>query len=365
MKYYILTLTIVIFFNSCSNQPEVTFSCMPKTELIESTFDELPNWDKQDYKKALVSFKNSCKTKKTQKIYSDICVKAQNISNFKEFFTKEFKAYKIVSTLKEDSGLLTGYYEASLNGSRLRHGKFIYPVYERPDDLVVVDLSSIYPELKNYRLRGRISNGKLVPYYKRSEANSKALNAKTICYVDSKIDLFFLEVQGSGRVTLDNGETIYVGFSNQNGYRYSSIGKYLVKNGEIKEKEVSLQSIKSWLLNNPSRVDEVLNHNNSMIFFKQRQTAASGSLGLSLTPNRSIAVDKSYIPLGSMLYLSSTIGNQPINKIVMAEDTGGAIKGAVRADMFLGFGNDAMSKAGKLKSKLKLWIFMPKDEGSN
>jgi len=361
MKYYISLFILVILFSACSKSPDVVFTNMPNTLLEESPVNELPNWNDEDYAKALSSFINSCKTKKSQKIYADLCTKAEDTVDPKLFFTQEFKAYKIISDDEENLGLLTGYYEASLKGSLTKKDPYLYPVYEQPEDLIEVDLSSIYPELKNYRLRGRVNGSKLVPYYIRSETNDKPLDAKIICYVDSKIDLFFLEVQGSGRVMLDNGEEIYLGFANQNGHRYRSIGRYLVNKGEIELKDVSLQTIKAWLLKNPSRVDEVLNYNKSMVFFKKSKTAASGSLGLELTPNRSIAVDRRYIPLGTMLYLNSKIDEKNISRLVIAQDTGGAIKGAVRADMFLGFGDEAMNTAGKLKSELKLWVFMPKN----
>jgi membrane-bound lytic murein transglycosylase A len=130
--------------------------------------------------------------------------------------------------------------------------------------------------------------------------------------------------------------------------------------------KISLQTIRTWFKENPSRVDEVLNYNKSMVFFRQKETAASGSLGVVLTPKRSIAVDRNYIPLGSMLYLSADTKKESVNRVVMAQDTGGAIKGCVRADMFLGYGEEAAEIAGELKAPLKLWILLPKDakEGS-
>jgi len=306
----------------------------------------------------MASFINSCKSKKTQNIYKDLCQKAKNTIDKKTFFLQEFELLEMTS--KKSSGLLTGYYEASLKGSRTKKYPYIYPIYGVPKDLVTVDLSSVYPKLKNYRLRGRLDGDRLVPYFARGEREN--LDANVICYTDSKIDLFFLEVQGSGRVSLLDGSTIYIGFENQNGHKYSSIGKYLIKKGEIKRKDISLQSIKAWLLNNPSRIDEVLNFNKSMVFFKESNHAATGSLGLVLTPNRSIAVDKNKIDLGTMLYLESEIDGEKVKRLVMAQDTGGAIKGDIRADIFLGFGDEAMQSAGRLKSKLKLYKLLPKKD---
>ncbi|MCD6172477.1 MAG: MltA domain-containing protein [Sulfurimonas sp.] len=349
-----ITITILLFLG-CSKEPQV-----PKTHFVESGFDELPNWDKENYDEALSNFLNSCKSKKTKKIYKEICKKAENTKDAKLFIQQEFSPYKIYTKNLKGEGLLTGYYEPELQGSLKKTEIFKYPIYETPEDLIIVDLSSIYPDLKHYRLRGKLKGNKLIPYDTRKESASKHIPAKIICFTDSKINLFFLEIQGSGRVTLRDGKTIFIGYGNQNGHKYRAIGKYLVKIGALELEEVSLQTIRAWLDRNPLRVNEVLNYNKSVVYFKQRKKSASGSLGLCLTPMRSIAVDRRYIPLGSMLYLNADIKGENVSKIVLAQDTGGAIKGAVRADMFLGYGKDAMNIAGELKSPLKLWILLPK-----
>jgi len=333
---------------------------MPKTYLIQSSYNELPNFETENYKEALNSFINSCQSEKTKKIYGALCAKATVTKNPKEFLQREFNIYKIDNSDANKDGLLTGYYEPSLKGSLIKKEPYIYPVYKTPNDLISVDLSTIYPELKNYRLRGRVESKKLVPYFTRAQTQEGVIDADIICYTDSKIDLFFLEVQGSGRVILDSGETLFIGYSNQNGHKYSSIGKYLVSIGEISQEEISLQSIRAWFKLHPHRVDEVLNYNDSVVYFREKKHAASGSLGVVLTPERSVAVDRNFIPLGSMLFLDAKIDRENVSRIVMAEDTGGAIKGALRADMFFGFSDDAMRVAGELKSPLKLWIFLPK-----
>ena len=368
MKYILSILLTIILFLGCSNQPQVQknvviFEKLPKTNLIKSDFTKLPNWEKENYENLLATFLYNCKTSKTKKLYKQLCKKAKYIdSTFKIFIENEFTPYQVVTKSGEKDGLLTGYYEAELKGSLTKTKKYRYPIYETPDDLIVVDLSSIYPNLKNYRLRGRVVDNKLIPYYTRGESLSKKIPAKVICYTDSKIDLFFLEIQGSGRVILEGGKTIFIGFDNQNGHRYRAIGRYLVKIGALKLKDVSLQTIRKYLDENPSKVDEVLNYNKSVVYFKQRKNPASGALGVKLTPNRSIAVDRSYIPLGSMLYLDSKIDNKEVDRVVFAQDTGVAIKGAIRADMFLGHTKEAMEIAGELKSPLKLWILLPKDD---
>lgn len=361
MKYIISFLIVLIIFSGCSVKEYVKVESLPKTKLLSSGFDELPNWDDEDYESALENFKNSCRSGRTKKIYEDLCFEAQNVDNAKEFFLLNFEPYEIHTEDGDEEGLLTGYYEPFLRGSLTKHDQYIYPVYKTPNDLITVDLSSIYPELKHKRLRGRIEGNKLVPYFTRKEFSKIDVDAEVICYVDNKVDLFFLEVQGSGRVLLDNNETIFIGYDNQNGHRYKSIGKYLVKKGEIPLEDISLQSIRAWFEKNPNRVDEVLNYNNSVVYFKKKKQAATGSLGLELTPRRSIAVDRRYIPLGSMLYCNAQQDDTQFSHIVQAQDTGGAIKGAVRADMFLGFGDEAREVAGGLKAPLKLWIFLPKD----
>ncbi|MEA1891114.1 MAG: murein transglycosylase A [Campylobacterota bacterium] len=362
MKQILITFIIAIVFFGCSKESKIMFTEMPKTYLFESDFDDLPNWENENYKEALGSFINSCKTKRTKNIYGDLCNRALVNKNPKDFLHKEFNVYKIDSSSDKEEGLLTGYYEPSLKGSLVKKEPYIYPIYNTPNDLISVDLSSVYPALKKYRLRGRIEGNRLVPYFTREETLDGLKNADIICYTDSKIDLFFLEVQGSGRVVLENGDTLFIGYANQNGQRYRSIGKYLVKIDALPLKDVSLQTITAWLQDNPNRIDEVLNYNKSVVYFQERKHAASGSLGIELTPKRSVAVDRSFIPLGAMLFLDATVDKKNVSRIVMAEDTGGAIKGALRADMFFGATDEAKESAGMLKSPLKLWILLPKGD---
>ena len=362
MKQLLFIFIPLLFFIGCSKEPKVLFDTLPQTQLQESSYSSLPNWKNENYDEVLYSFMNNCRAKKSVNIYHDLCSSSQNISDAKEFLENNFTPYMIQSSDKDKESILTGYYEPELRGSFTKSETYKYPIYGVPKDLVTVDLSSIYPDLKNYRLRGRLDGNRLVPYYSRTELNKIDINAEVICYCDSKIDKFFLEVQGSGRVTLDSGETIFIGFGNQNGHKYSSIGKYLVRSGEISKEEISLQSIREWFKMNPSRVDEVLNHNSSVVFFQKRDRAATGSLGLVLSPLRSIAVDRRYVPLGSMVYVSA---KDSYTRIVFAQDTGGAIKGSVRADMFLGFGDKAGAIAGELKAPLNLWILLPNNMTKN
>jgi len=351
---------IILLLSACSSKHKLLFEVLPGTYLIKSEFTALPDFNQENYLEVLESFKNNCRSSKAQKLYGNLCTESEYVKDARFFLENSFTPYIITTKEDKEKGLLTGYYEAEISASLRKSEIYKYPIYTTPKDLIVVDLSSIYPSLKNYRLRGRVVENRLVPYDTREEAEGKPVNADIICYCDSKVDKFFLEIQGSGKVKLDNNKTIYVGYENQNGHKYRAIGRYLVKIKALKSEDVSLQSIKKWLLQHPKRVDEVLNYNKSIIYFKQRNQGATGALGLELTPKRSIAVDKKYIPLGSMLYLHSYIDEQEFNKIVFAQDTGGAIKGAVRADLFLGSGDKALDIAGKLKSELQLWILLPK-----
>ncbi len=366
MKLSLTLLFIILFFLSCSKECKVPqeakllFDFLPYTYLKKSSFDALPGFQNERYDEIVDEFLNNCQTKKAKKIYGKLCEEAKGTLNSKFFLTENFRPYLIYNDANSSDGLLTGYYEAEIHASKEKSNKYKYPLYETPKDLITVDLSSIYPELKSYRLRGRVVGNRVVPYDTRAESKKSMLNADIICYCDSKIDKFFLEIQGSGRVQLDDNSTIFVGYDNQNGHKYRAIGQYLVKIKALRLEDISLQSIKTWLENHPSRVDEVLNYNNSMIYFKERKQGATGALGLELHAKRAVAVDPKYIPLGSLLYMHAEGVDTNFSRAILAEDTGGAIKGAVRADLFLGTGEEALKIAGKLKSKLKLWILLPK-----
>jgi len=362
MKNIIYIIGIMFLIVGCSRESKVLFDTMPNTYLTKSTFASLPHWEEENYDKSLVSFVNNCRSKKAKKLYLSLCEKAKTVSDAKDFFQENFTPYLLSSQDDNSIGLLTGYYEPTLRGARVKSERYKYPLYKTPKDLMIVDLSSIYPELKNYRLRGRVEGNKVVPYDTREESVDNDVNATVICYTDSKIDNFFLEIQGSGRVILDDNSSLFIGYDNQNGHKYRAIGRYLVQIKALELKDVSLQSIRAWLEKNPSRVDEVLNYNQSMVYFAKRDQGATGALGLELEAERSIAVDRNFIPLGSMLYLNSQTDTKKIDKIVFAQDTGGAIKGTVRADLFLGDTEQALEVAGRLKSPLKLWLLLPKNK---
>jgi membrane-bound lytic murein transglycosylase A len=361
MKLIFLFVIFITLFTSCSQKELFYLQNHPKTALEATTFDALNGFEKDDFSVVLKTFQKNCQSTKAEKIYGELCKKAIEAENAKAFILENFRPYIILNKEKNTKGLLTGYYEASIHASYKKSEKYPYPIYATPKDLVVVDLSAIYPELKSYRLRGRVVNGRVIPYYTRAQAQQQDLNATVLCYCDSKIDKFFLEVQGSGIAKFDDNSSIYLGYDNQNGHKYRSIGKYLIESGILKKEDVSLESIKKWLQENPQKADEVLNYNNSLVFFSKREHGATGALGLELIPMRSVAVDRRYIPLGSMLYLNADYPEGSLKRIVFAQDTGGAIKGRVRADLFTGSGEKALKLAGSLKAPLQLWILLPKN----
>jgi membrane-bound lytic murein transglycosylase A len=268
---------------------------------------------------------------------------------------------------------VTGYYEPLLKGDRVRTERARYPLYAAPDDLITVDLASIYPELKTLRLRGRLVGNKVVPYPTRKEIEAPAPNGngysfkgKPIAWAEDPVDLFFLQIQGSGRIELPDGSHLRVGYSDQNGYPYQSIGKLLVERGELKLEQASMQGIKDWGAKHPDKLPELLASNPSFVFFRELPNGLSGplgSLGVPLSGGRSIAVDTRFIPLGAPVFLATTQPNSslPLNRLVMAQDTGSAIRGGVRADFFWGFGNQAGELAGRMKQRGRMWVLLPRD----
>lgn len=356
----IAIISVMVSFHGCEERPQIISSALPETYLQPAEFDGLPSWDEEDFTEMLELFKADCISGRTKALYGKRCEEAKTAKDPRAFFERSFRPYKIMTAEGEDSGIITGYYEPLLHGSYERSERYRYPVYGVPDDLITVRLDSVYPEIKGIRLRGRVEGKYLIPYATRADIEES--NATAICWVDDELSLFFLEVQGSGRIELDDGKTIFIGYGDQNGHPYRSIGKYLIDQGEIPRSEISLQNIRLWLQEHPDRVDEVLNVNPSRVFFQERDQSATGALGLELTPLRSIAVDPRYVPLGALMFMSTQdpLSHTPMERLVLAQDTGGAIKGEIRADLFWGHGEDAEKRAGKMQEPLGLWVLLPR-----
>ena len=217
-------------------------------------------------------------------------------------------------------------------------------------------------------MRGRLEGNKVVPYFSRGETREAAgLAGQEIVWIDNALDAFMLEVQGSGRVQLTTGETIRLQYEDQNGHPYRSIGKYLADQGVMPIEQVNMPAIRAWLAANPQRLHEVLDINPSVVFFREApledpSIGPKGALGVPLTAGRSIAVDPKFLPLGAPMFLSTTHPGTtlPLQRLVVAQDTGGAIRGPVRADLFFGFGAEAGAQAGMMKYDGEMWLLWPR-----
>jgi membrane-bound lytic murein transglycosylase A len=321
---------------------------------------------------AWTGFAAGCSAVGTKDPWREACAAAARIVNpsaetARRFFETHFTPFRVGSDSTGEEGLITGYYEPLLRGSRKPTGRYRYPLYGVPEDLVVVELGEQYPELKGMRLRGRLDGRRLVPYYDRAqiESGQAPLRGREIAWVDDAIELFFLHIQGSGRILLDSGETLRVGYADQNGYPYRSVGRLLVERGELTLEQASMQSIVAWARRNPAKVNELLNSNASYVFFRElpgSHAGPPGSLGVPLTARRSIAVDPRYITLGAPVFIATTWPNslKPLNRLTLAQDTGGAIRGPVRADFFWGYGELAAREAGRMKQTVRMWVLWPK-----
>jgi membrane-bound lytic murein transglycosylase A len=339
-------------------------------------WSRLEGWRNDDVAAAWPAFMKSCDVLATRIEWVSVCAAARQVvttsAAIRNFFENNFSAYRVLSEAAgrviEPPGLITGYYEPLLNGARQRSSRFSAPLYSPPDDLLTIDLSSVYPELKGKRLRGRLQGKKVVPYASRADLdNDAALHGKEIVWVENALDAFFLQVQGSGRVKLPTGETIRLQYADQNGYPYQSIGRYLVDHGELTLDQASIAGIRTWLSAHPQRFREVLNANPSVVFFREEKIpdpslGPKGALGVPLSAGRSIAIDPASIPLGAPVFLATTqpASDLPLQRLAIAQDTGGAIRGIVRADFYWGTGMEAGEQAGKMRQTAKMWLLWPK-----
>jgi membrane-bound lytic murein transglycosylase A len=356
--------------------------------LSPATFADLPGWKDDDLAAALPAFLRSCRRLAeprqgdmgndgvfgTAAEWQSVCAGAARVppgsaGPARTFFETSL-APLAASNHGEREGLFTGYYEPDLYGSRRRHGRFTVPLYARPPELVTVDLGRFRPEWKGRRIAGRVTAGALEPFPDRAAIVSGALAGRglEIVWVDDPVDAFFLEIQGSGRVELEEGGALRLGFAAQNGHPYTAIGHELVARGALKKDEVSLQSIRRWLADHPQAAPEMMAKNESYVFFEREAGEGPvGSANVVLAPGRSLAVDTKFLPLGLPLWLVCTVPSpaaaapdRPLRRLLVAQDTGGAIRGPVRGDVFWGHGEEAAAIAGRMKHAGRLWVLVPK-----
>jgi membrane-bound lytic murein transglycosylase A len=378
----VLAIAALPFLDGCvtapSQPPPPEAPTAPTVRFESARWSQLPGWKTDQAHEAWNAFLLSCSARSSPTALQNVCAMAKSLAvtspeQARSFFEAHLVPHRIVRVeaprVSSDTGLITGYYEPLLRGSRKPSQTFATALYAPPDDLLTIDLAEVFPELKGKRVRGRLQGKRVVPYFDRATMpNNGALKGKELVWVDSAVDAFFLEVQGSGRVQLDTGATIRIAYADQNGRPYQSIGRYLVDKGELTLDEASAPAIRRWIEANPTRAREVLDANPSMVFFREEpiddpSQGPKGSLGAPLTSGRSVAIDPSFIPLGAPLFLATTYPSTlaPLQRLVLAQDTGGAIRGPVRADLFWGFGASAGESAGMMKQEGSLWLLWPRD----
>jgi membrane-bound lytic murein transglycosylase A len=360
--------------------------------LEATSFSDIDGWEASDPRGALTAFVRSCSSRAARPdgealggvgyggiagdwraACSGVDKNSADAATARAFFESRFVPYRVAAGHERD-GLFTGYYEPLLHGSRTLHGPYRTPLYGLPADLVTVDLSMFREQLKGQRVAGRVENGRLVPYLTRAEiARFGLANAKAFVYVDDPIDAFFLQVQGSGRVKLDDGTILRAVYAGQNGHPYTAIGKVLIEKGALTRENVSMPAIRAWLKAHPGDVQRVLDADASYVFFAEKEIGdpvlgAEGAEGVALTPGASLAIDHTIHAYGVPVWLETTTPDADAAKpdvafrqLLVAQDTGGAITGAVRGDVYWGFGDDAAAIAGRMKSQGRMTILLPKE----
>lgn len=392
-KFIPLFALLSLALASCAGVPQKSADDATPLVLKPASFSSLKGWGEDSMDGFMEAYLKSCARilkKDAAALFSSnvvfgtygdwqpACKEAMMISarspqSTRAFMERHFKVMQ-ASAAGDTQGLFTGYYESTLQGSRTRGGAYQHPLLGRPDDLVMVDLGEFREELKGQRIAGRVLGGKLKPYENRAAIVTGKLspeNFKPIVWLNSKEDAFFVQVQGSGIVHLAEGGIMRVGYAGQNGHPYNAIGRELVKRGIYKKEDVSMESIRTWMLQNPDKADDLMNTNPSYVFFEEKkddgtgqQDGAVGAEGITLTPQRSLAVDSSKIPYGLPVYLDIAYNDSaktPIRRLVMAQDTGGAIRGAVRGDFFWGSGAEAEKMAGPMKARGGYYFLVPKN----
>lgn len=357
----------------------------PNLVLNPVTFAQLPGWTGDSVNEALPALRGSCQLFQRKapgerigqssiggqaSNWHRVCAVLSQLTTedpafTRQFFEQQFDPY-LVSNRSQASGLFTGYFEIELRGSRKRQGVYQTPIYSMPPDIVSVNLGQFSSEWTGKKIIGRVIGDRITPAPTRREIDGGALAGKglEILWVDDPISAFFLHIQGSGRVVMNDGSIVRIGFAGRNGHRYVPIGRELVNRGAISKQTISMQSIRSWLLVNKPDAASVMQLNPSYIFFRTlKGSGPVGAQGVVLTPGRSLAVDRRFIPLGIPIWLSTTSPldlSEPLNRLVVAQDTGSAIKGPVRGDLYWGHGENAALNAGFMKSRGRYYVLLPK-----
>jgi membrane-bound lytic murein transglycosylase A len=362
----------------------------PVLHLEPIRFQQLPGWGQDDPAAALGAFQRACapilkwaedtpigpnSAYGRAQAWQQVCQHANNLpkqmpsEDARHFFESEFTPYRVFAG-QNDLGLFTGYYELEAKGSLTKQNPDQAPIFIRPDDLIDVDLGAFAPDLKGRRTAGKVRGTRLEPYPDRGQIMDGAISdrAKPLAFLDDPVDAFFMEIQGSGRIRLADNSILRVGFSGQNGHAYTALGREMIRRGLMRHEDVSMQSLRRYLTDHSDQRDDLLRSNRSYVFFKpltglQDDLGPLGADGTQLTPGRSLAVDRSFHGLGAPVYVdvADTDGRtQPIRRLLIAQDTGGAIRGPVRGDIFWGAGEEAATRAGLMRAEGRMYVFLPK-----
>ena len=372
---------LLVALVGCAPTTPPTTAPVPAPEratLTRVPFADLPGWADDAVGEALSALERSCVmilrgpdnrpvgpdgVGGTVSDWRRPCTALPAPADARTFFEQHFRPFR-VSANAGSTGLFTGYFEPELTGSLTRHSPTATPLYRRPADLVMVELGDWRGDLRGQRVAGRVVDGRLTPYASRAEIDRGALGGQglELLWLDSAVDAFFLHIQGSGAVRLPDGRTVRVGYAAQNGHAYVPIGRPMVQQGLLPADGVSMQSIRGWLEANPARAASVMQLNPSYIFFRLTPDGPIGAQGVTLTPGRSLAIDPAFIPLGAPIWLDVADDEAPrgrVQRLVIAQDTGGAIRGPVRGDVFWGTGTAAGDRAGRYRQQGGFWLLLP------
>ena len=389
MKYFVLwMLPVILFLSACADSFTMgRIDGKDTMALHRANYSDLRTWQNDDHAAVLEAFVKSCRRILNRDpsaryglidqagLVEDWVVPCQNAISLhvegasanrtREFFEYFFVPWQVKNGSKT-KGLFTGYYEPLLRGSLTKTPLYRYPLHGLPSDLVMLDLGEFREDLRGRRIAGRVIGNRLKPYEDRGQiiAGDWPHDDNIIAWVDNPVDAFFLHIQGSGRIQLENGQELRVGYAGQNGHAYYAIGRELVKRGIMDKDDVSLQTIRTWLERHTGEAQEVMNKNESYVFFRVLDGQGPlGGEGLPLTPQRSLAIDRSLIPYGVPVWLTTEPpieGQRPFHQIMIAQDTGGAIRGPVRGDVYWGSGEKAEYIAGQMKATGRYWLLLPK-----
>jgi membrane-bound lytic murein transglycosylase A len=387
MRHSVWQVLAAVALCACVAQP----SGQPAMGLRPVAFNELPGWRDDAHAAVMPALRRECalltgepadqslagagtaaKLGGTVGQWVPLCNAAASVpagddTAARRMLERQLRPY-IISQNGATQGLFTGYFEPEVAGSLQRGGPYQTPILRRPPDLVQADLGAFADDLKGRSIAGRIAGNRLVPYDDRAQIRAGALAGRdlALAYLADPVDAFFLEIQGSGRVRLPNGDILRVTYDGENGWPYVPIGRLLVADGELKRDNVSMQTIRAWLEAHPDRAPSLMDANRSYVFFRLLPAAADegppGALGVALSPGRSLAVDARFLPLGAPVFVvtSDPLNGSPWRHLLLAQDRGGAIKGSVRGDIFFGWGAEAEALAGHMQQQGTAFILLPR-----